>query len=267
MTLFLLGTLLSGDLAHADQMNWSAGTAHVLPGGRKEIGLFGPLRMGLENGRELQVHPGWFFVSPHAAIKQDIFELASWNVGVRQSVSYPTLLLRGLARSGIGGMLAADAAVPHIIASDTQLLFTKSASKDYDLTFWGELSLAVGIGENDWPTIDSPLGYYQTAVYQNIFGLNAGMRVTGRVFGQMHFKTDLSAALIPLAGTPWSDSDSEASGIPDATGTWTLTESTSLLYRFNEGVQAQAGFIFRYGDYPYGRNWHLLPTIDVVFGW
>jgi len=149
--------------AHADQVEWSEHTAHTLPKGRWEVGLFGPLRYGLSESTELEIHPIWAIVSPHIAVKQDLFEVGRWSLGVRQSIAYPTILLQNLARGGIGGIMPPDSQIPHIISSDTRLLATKDYSEKASVTMRLQLNVAPRFGESNYPHIPVPLVSHRVA--------------------------------------------------------------------------------------------------------
>jgi len=42
---------------HADTSIWSSGTAHSLPKGQWEVGLFQPLRYGMTDDQDIALHP------------------------------------------------------------------------------------------------------------------------------------------------------------------------------------------------------------------
>lgn len=238
MIIFLLSILL-GSTAIADDQNWSQGTAHVLPRGRTEMGVFSPYRKGIKDGLELQLHPGWAIIAPHLAVKKDLLELARWNYAVRQSLSYPTQLLRLLARPGTGGIIAPDSQIPHIVSSDTRLLMTRNLGADHNLTIRFRAQLAAGFGEENWLTIDAPIAYTRTSAYHNGFASNVALRFDGKLFKGLGYVWDTNAWLLP--GTD---------------GHRAVEQFAYLTLKTKGSMAYQAGAVFVYGDYPYGPNWH-----------
>jgi len=55
--------------------------------------------------------------------------------------------------------------------------------------------------------------------------------------------------------------------LPLAEAKWAVEAANSILIQLGEKSQANLGAILVIGEYPYGVNWHVLPTCDVVFQW
>ena len=87
--------------------------ALVLPKGTQQIGVFGPLRVGLGNGMELQTQPVFNLLAPNISIKKELHNLDSRVVSIQTDINYSSFLISTLARDGIGGILAPDIAVPN----------------------------------------------------------------------------------------------------------------------------------------------------------
>ena len=232
--------------AFADQVSWSEHTAHTLPKGEWEIGLFGPLRYGMSESLELEIHPIWAFVAPHVALKKDLIEIGRWSMGVRQSLAYPSLLLNTLARGGIGGILPPDVDVPHIISSDTRLLLTKDYSERASVTVRAQLHLAPRFGDSTYPHIPVPVVYPRTAAYQGIATIGAGtfMRCVMTDGLEIHTDTQL-----------WFMVGNEAN--------WAAEQWVSVRWFASKTFALDVGATATVGAYPYGQNWHVFPTFDL----
>ena len=75
------------------QSNWDSHSAYILPPKSWSVGIFQPLRYGLQEGLELSSHPGWFFVIPNASFKIPFLDFKSFNTAAKVSFTYPTPLL------------------------------------------------------------------------------------------------------------------------------------------------------------------------------
>ena len=241
--MMLLSLLFS---AYADQVSWSEHTAHTLPQGRWEVGMFGPLRYGLSESLELEIHPIWAFLSPHVAVKKDLLELGRWSVAVRQSISYPTLLLNTLARAGIGGMLPPDSTILQIISSDTRLLATKDYSEKASVTMRAQLNVAPRFGESDFPHIPVPVVYPRMAAYQGIATLGLGTFMRCEVMDNLEVHTDTQL---------WFMAGNEAN--------WAAEQWASLHWFATPKFSVDVGAVGTIGAYPYGQQWHVVPTFDL----
>ena len=55
--------------------------------------------------------------------------------------------------------------------------------------------------------------------------------------------------------------------LPRSEGKWASENGLSIFYVIGEHAQIQGGALVVAGAYPYGANWHVLPTMDAVFCW
>jgi hypothetical protein len=232
--------------AFADQVDWSDDTAHTLPEGRWEVGLFGPLRYGWSESLEIEIHPLWALVSPHLAVKKDLLEFGRWSIAARQSIAYPTLLLRGLARGGIGGIMPPDSEIPHIISSDTRLLATKDYSEKASVTMRLQLNVAPRFGTSDFPHIPVPVVYPRLASYQGVATVGAGTFMRCEMTDGLEVRTDTQL---------WFMAGNE--------GNWAVEQWASLRWFAGSKFSVDAGVVGTIGAYPYGQEWHLVPTFDL----
>ena len=242
---FLFGLLST---SHAEQRNWSQGTADVLPKGRWETGVFSPFRIGIRDGTELDFHPLWAILAPHISIKQQLQEKDGWRFAVRQSISYPTHLLRFFSKAGIAGIIPPDVAIPHIVGSDTSLLATRDLNDNHQFTGWFRVKAGFGIGESTYHTIDAPLVYPRTAVLQNGIGAEIGVRFAGSLIKDLGYRVDV-----------------EGWWLPTAEGSFFQENYLYATWQPSSRFSAQVGCITSYGQFPYGDNWHIMPGFDLMF--
>ena len=241
----LMSMVLSN--AHADQSEWSEHTAYTLPQGRWEIGLFGPVRYGLKDDLEIEIHPVWAFLSPHVAIKKGLASRGAWQIGIRQSLAYPTLLLNTLARGGIGGILPPDVNIPHIVSSDTRFLLSNALTDRFSITLRAQLNISSRFGESDFPHIPVPVVYPRTASYQGLATLGGGLFARYGL-GDVEIRSDTQI---------WYMVGNDAN--------WSAEQWLSVRWFALEGFSVDGGVVGTVGVYPYGQNWHLIPTLDMTW--
>lgn len=226
------------------------GTATVLEDGEWEVGMYAPVRRGMGDGLELSIHPLIALLSPHLAVKKTWSPRGEWDVGSRHSLMYPTPLLRNLAREGTGGIIVADATIPHILASDHRLILSRSLSEDTLLSLSGRIMFGAELGESSWPSIHMPLAYTRTAAYQDNLATALGVQLDGRLIGSLYYRLDVDGWVLPLSEAKWA------------------TEAkTTLHWRPSDRFTFQGGATAVMGAYPYGNSWHVLPAVDLIWRW
>jgi len=245
----ILFLMLSFALAETPSVKFTSDTAELLDQGDWSVGVFAPLKYGLKDDLELSIHPGWAIGAPHLSVKKSYGEKKGWQIASQHQLGYPSPLLKFLARPGIGGILAADSVIPHIVNSDNKVLASK-VQKQGMLTVSLGLSGAISIGESDYKTIDVPYGYRKTANYQNYLAILAGMGWENMFNKRVGIRYGIDLWYLPLAEAGWA-----------------VEEKIKVLVQVNERVQLNGGANFVVGEYPYGVNWHLLPSFDAVFRW
>lgn len=223
-------------------------TAKTLSDGQWAIGVFAPLRYGLKDDIELEIHPIWAFMAPHIALKKSYQNKGNLKLASRHQLGYPTLLLsKVLARPGIGGILAPDSVIPHTLVSQNDLYLGRT-TKYGELTSSLGASLALELSESSYTTIDAPYGFRATNLYQNTVSVQLGV-------GWEYFFTE------KLGFRMWS----KAWFYPLAEQKWTLEEKDVLLLQLSESSQAAFGCNIVLAEYPYGIQWHILPSFDWVW--
>ena len=148
---------------HADTSIWSSGTAHSLPKGQWEVGLFQPLRYGLTNDRDITIHPLIALKLPNLVYKKTWVEKNSWTIATRHGFYYPTPLLQSITGAGNFKIVAPQFEFPTLIGLTNEILATRSLG---DGLLTGKAGLLLGLGGGDLDptsTIDVPLVYPRLA--------------------------------------------------------------------------------------------------------
>jgi len=248
LAILLCFAALSAQDTLQTERNWSNGTAFVLPQGRFEIGLFQPLRYGLQDNLEVSLYPVWFFVIPNARMK--------WahgsGISTRHGFYYPTPFLRLVSKKGIGGLISPEFKIPHMLALRNDVLYTRELLPCQYLTMMAGLEFALRFGSLDKrTTIDFPWVYNRLAVFYNDFGVRLGLDWHGRISSGWWFRLD--GELFYYSG----DQQTKA-----------FEHSGKIYWRYEQRWEISGGYNIIYGEYPYGNGWNYFALIiDVRYAW
>jgi hypothetical protein len=250
MTIAAWGTTQSGEISW---QQGSSGSAYLLPERRFEVGLFQPLRYGLTESVELSTHPLLFFVMPNLSAKWAHTQLGAWTIASRHGFNYPSALLRLLAREGTGGIISPEFKIPAIFSFQNELLASTPLGKHHLFTGKLAFNFAFKSDELDSRTsIDLPIIYIRSGVYYHDYGLKIGADFNGRIYGRWMYLVDGDGFFYPQAPTA-EDMAFEHKGM--------------IFWKKSAGFQICFGYILSYGEYPFGDQWHLLPLVDLQWGW
>ena len=238
------------------QGEWLSGTAHTLPKGRWETGLFQPVRWGQGEDREVSFFKLTALLMPGVTVKQRWDQCNNWTISTSHSLYYPTPLLKTMAKDGIGGMISPEFEIPHLLSLWNMVLASKPLPQNKILTTKVGFSLAFGGTDlSKESTIDLPLVYHRLAVYYNGWLLRFGSDLNGQI------------------GEKWSYLiDGDYILIPGMKGYFTLEHKGMLSWEKSSTFQVSIGYKLIYGLYPDGypnnniARFHALPLLDLQWG-
>ena len=235
------------------QGEWLSGTAHTLPKGRWEIGLFQPVRWGQGEDREISFFKLTILLMPGVTVKQRWGQCNNWTISASHSLYYPTPLLKTMAKDGIGGMISPEFKIPHLLSLWNMVLASKPLPQNKILTT--KVGFALAFGGTDLSkesTIDLPLVYHRLAVYYNGWLLRFGSDLNGQI------------------GEKWSYLiDGDYILIPGMKGYFTLEHKGMLSWKKSSTFQVSIGYKLIFGLYPDGypnnniARFHALPLLDL----
>ena len=227
---------------HADTNIWSSGTAHSLPKGQWETGLFQPVRYGLNDDQDIALHPFFALKLPNLVFKKTWTQKNSWTIASQHGIYYPTPLLNSITGAGKFKIVAPQFEFPTLIGLTNEILATRSIAKG-QLT--GKAGLLLGLGGGDLDplsTIDIPLVYPRLAVYYNGWGLRLG-----------------SDYVAPIKGR-WSGFiDGDVFLFPGSSSALFFETKVLLIWTKSNRLRLMVGYKFTYGEYPFGSHWQVLP--------
>ena len=252
--LLLLLTFLivtKAGICKTSSRNWSSGTAYTLPAGRLETGLFQPLRYGWSEAFEVSSHPLVSVLMPNIALKWSHDQICGFFLTTQHNVYYPTPLLRTLSRKGTGGLISPEFTIPHMISFYNGILLSKQITGCLLFTHKMGISIAVKSGSLDErTTIDLPLVFPRLAVYYHGYGLRTGDDLQIKIAGRSSFLIDVDVFFFPGAQENFA-----------------FEHKGMFLWNKSDRIQFFFGYKLVYGEYPFGKQWHLGPLLDIQWAW
>jgi hypothetical protein len=229
---------------------WGTSAARTVKQGRVESGLFGPLRIGLKNNMELQVHPLLFFVIPNARLKKNwtLNQSNKLQVASEHGFTFPTILLNLLAKSGTGGILPPTKSVPAILTLKNKIIVSYYYHKDHSVSLKGALEMNLLQSMNSgMEEIHLSFVYPRTAVYNNFYTGEVALNFAGVFAKKIGYDADIRIFLIP-----------------DTDLTWVFEWNPKLYYNFSNKFRIMAGAVLTTGNIPHEKaKFRALPVLDL----
>jgi len=246
-------SLVAADVMGLNWQTWSVGTTELLPPRRVEVGVFQPLRYGFSDKLEFSVHPLLFFVMPNFDVKWAHGEMGGFKIASVHGITYPSLLMKLMAKEGIGGFISPEFDIPHIFSFQNDLLASRQVFGKHLVTVKLAFNFAFKSGPLDSDTtIDLPVVYIRSGVYYHDYGFRLGADLKGPLSGRWSYVVDSDFFYYPTA-----DSDINSAFEHKGLVYWNKSGSFQLCF----------GYLLSYCEYPFGTQWHLLPLVDLQWGW
>lgn len=233
----------------------TAGTAHTLRTGKATVGVFQPLRYGVSQSLEVATHPAANVLIPNVSLKRGWPGAWGFAFASEHSLSFPTGLLKALAREGAGGVLPAATHVPHVVGVCNGVLASRPLGSWHWVTLKAELALAARFGKSTLSTVDLPLAFPRLAAYHKGWSTRAAIDLDGMFTQSLGYGFDVDAFVLPYRGARYA-----------------LEHSGVLLWKASDTLTVFAGYKVVYGAYPFGRSeWNLgdswvpFPLLDIMW--
>ncbi|MAO84234.1 MAG: hypothetical protein CMH50_10200 [Myxococcales bacterium] len=133
-------------------------TAHLLPAGVSQWGLFGPYTRGLKGGLELELRPLVFtlMASPNAVVRGGVHRQGLWRIAAEGGLSIPTMGMK-MWQGGEDNPLPLPVSlygradtIPWILVPRVGLIASRGTLDSDVLTLRADLSMAVQAGEGSF---------------------------------------------------------------------------------------------------------------------
>lgn len=232
------------------QHQWSEKTAYTLDKGKWESGLFQSFRYGLNPQVELRTNALLLPIFPNVGVKIALMEKGGWTFASEHAISYPTLLLKSLSFKGTGGFLSPEFSYPNMISSSNTLFATESIGSNALFTAEVGMSFSLRGQKLDYQSsIDYPVLYPRMAHYYQ----GALLRVGGS-YKRM------------LSNTLFLEENAKLFLVTRNRDNVFLENAGTLHWAVGKSFGIRGGYNLSWGTYPFGNQWQLCPTIDLVFG-
>lgn len=231
---------------------WHTSAAKTIKAGRTENGIFAPLRIGLKNNMEIQVHPLWFFVMPNARIKKNwsLDSNSKFQVATEHGFTFPTPLLNLLAKEGVGGILPPTKKVPAILTLKNKVILSYYYDKMHSVSLKGAMEFNVlSSMNNGMQEIELLLVYPRTAAYNNAFVGEVAMNFSGIFAKKIGYDADVRMFLIPTDNL-----------------TWVFEWNPKLYFNASNKLRIMAGAVITTGNIQHEKaNYRAMPVLDLQF--
>lgn len=224
-------------------------TAYTLPVRRGGFALLHNSRYAVSNRVELGFHPLLVFLSPDIEVKWKQLEAETYTLSSFHSVNYPSLLMRTVQIKGAGGFISPEFDIPNMFAFQNGVMLTTTARDRHVFTGKALFEFSINSGVPDErTTVDLPFVFPRSAVYYKGYGFITGVAAEGKLFGRFAYLFSSDAYFFPRDGLDF------------------FSENTAgVVWRTGKKFKLLVGGELTYGEYPFGTQWHLLPTVD--FRW
>lgn len=229
---------------------WSYHTAYLMRKHKFESGLVQPFRYGLTDKIEISANVLQMVGVPNLSIKTYMGCPKGFQLASEHGLQYNTPLFNLLSRKGTGGVLSPQFDFPGMITVYGTFLGTKQVFDTAYLTVRAGIYLSLRNGYLDpLATVDLPLIYPRTSHLFNHCTFRIGTDLRGKIRRSWSYMFDWQFFVIPIK---------EHNFFLENTGV--------VMCDLGRHARIRGGYKLCYGDYPFGKQWHLLPTIDLVFG-
>ncbi len=233
------------------QAQWSSNGSQLLEKGRKEIGLFSPLKIGLKDSVELKIHPIYFFIIPHVGIKKYWKSFGEYNLMSKHHLAYPSLLYKVMARRGTGGVLPATSKIPQMIQFNNSVSIGRKFNANFEANVGVGIDMTFSIGKDKhFPEIEYFFAYPRTYSYNNFATPYFSLDLNGNLFNRFTYSYDFDAFFLTKA---YKGSIME--------------NRLKIQWNKSDRFAIRAGVMQTSGRFPYGKDNKIFPMVDVLFSW
>lgn len=229
---------------------WSYRTAYLMRKNKYESGLVQPFRYGISSRVEITTNVLQNFAVPNAGVKIFLADVKGFHMASEHGLQYNSLLFKLLSRKGTGGVLSPQFTFPNMLTLSNTFLVTKQVFDTAYVTARAGFYLSMRDGYLDpLATVDFPIIYPRTSHLFNTCTFRFGADIRGKIKRNWGYTFDLQFFVLPVKDHNF------------------FMENTGvILCKLSKNSGIKCGYKLCYGNYPFGKQWHLLPTLDIVFG-
>jgi hypothetical protein len=222
-------------------------SAYPVQHGKLEMWLFHQWKYGIGNKIEIASNPIIFIPDPNLRMKILWHSIGNIRIATEHGFSIPTLLMRMSQISGAGGIISPQYDIPLLISINNAVRVSKPIYSRSLVSIKAGIILSIKGNEPDPGTsIDLPILYPRMAVFydQPVYDL------------ELNYQWNFSRIFKLFIGNEFflvNRKDQNFCFEHSGNITW-LKKRTGV----------QAGYKLCYGEYPFGNQWQLLPSLDIL---
>jgi hypothetical protein len=229
---------------------WSDKTAFLTSEGKWESGIFQSFRFGLNKKIELRSNALLIPVLPNAGIKFSIRSGEGLILASEHSISCPTLFLNIVSFKGTGGLISPQYSFPFIMTMSNTFLASKWIGSSSLLTADAGIAFTLRTGKPDYQSsIDIPFVYQRMAHYYKGVSIKSGLSFKGAFIKNVYYEELIRIILITR------NHDNIF-----------FENAGSVMWTSQGSIRIKAGYLFSWGDYPFGNHLQIWPAFDLIFG-
>jgi hypothetical protein len=241
-------------LAHSQENKvtekWSDNTALLLPSGKWESGIFQSFRIGINQKTELRSYAFLMPVLPNAGIKFSVRSGESLLLATEHSISYPTLFLNFVSFKGTGGLISPQFSFPFMVTVSNTIFASKPTGASSILTASAGFTFTIRKGKPDYQSsIDIPFIYQRMAHFYEGMSVKTGISFKGTLSKNLYFEELVRIFLI----TRNRDN-------------MFVENAGSVMWSGKGSFRIKGGYLFSWGNYPFGNHLQVWPAFDLIFG-
>jgi hypothetical protein len=256
--IFLLpSSVIAGETDSAHVYRFYDFNAYTIGAGNFQYSIFGFSTYGISNTFEVSAHPLMLFVSPSVDFQYALSHSGNFSFAGISSFNYPTMLMRMVAKKGTGGFISPEFNIPQMISIRNGIVGTLKLGEQQFINgrFLFEFALKSG-ALDPGSSIDLPVIAPHSAVYYHDAGFALALAAEGRAYSWISYHCKSEIFLFPFISEEYKEE------YPLGQEHFFVDISGTLVWHLSRSAILATGCKLTYGDYPFGGQWHLLPTID-----
>lgn len=229
---------------------WSDNTAVLLPSGKWETGIFQSFRYSINKKTELRSFALLMPVLPNAGIKFSVKSGDGLFLATEHSVSYPTLFLNTVSFKGTGGLISPQFDFPFLLTVSNSIYASKPTGTSSLVTASAGFAFTIRNGRPDYQSsIDIPFVYQRMAHFYEGVSLKSEISIKGSIAKNLFFEELVRIILITR------NRDNIF-----------IENAGSLMWSGKGSFRVKGGYMFSWGNYPFGNHLQVWPVFDFIFG-
>jgi hypothetical protein len=222
-------------------------SAFTMPQGRLEMALFHQWRYGIGENLELASNPVIFIPDPNLKLKIQWRRINDLQFASEHGFTIPTLLMRISQIQGAGGIIPRQYDIPLLITINNAVRVSKPLMSRSLLSAKAGILFSIrGKVPDPGSSVDLPILYPRMAVYYHQPVLDF----------ELNYQWNLSRTFKAFIGNELFLVNRKNENL--------FFEHCGNITWMKKRTGVQAGYKLCYGEYPFGTQWHLLPSLDLL---